>query len=325
MTCSACLFRTSKNNNRALLPAILVQIEPMPPTTTRSGDIRLSTLAQLMPLGSWQLDLAHDRREDVFVWITRGQGLALIDGIRRGIGAHNALFLPAGTLFALDIGRQGFGQAIALPQDLGLNLPARPVHLRTREAPAQMELNGLLDAMQREQTAARPMLQAALAAHAQLVTVWLHRQIELVGPETLAETSSNRILRALAMRITAPGSESVSLETHAAAIGVTPTHLARVCKAGAGRSAAALITERRLHRARSLLAETDTPISDIARLLGFSSAAYFTRFIQAHCGMAPSDLRKGKTLPMPNRMERGVPTSSLPRVAFGPGSAESNR
>lgn len=293
----------------------------MPSPAGESAITRVTTLAQLATRGSWQLELAHDRPHALFIWLTRGQGLALIDGIRRGIGAHNALYIPAGALMSLDLGRQGFGHALTLPDTSGMNLPQRPVHLRLREAPAQMELNGLLDSMMREQAAARPMLETAMSAHAALVAVWLHRQMTRPGPELVSDTPAHRILRAFAERITRPDSDHFSLEDHAAAIDVTPTHLARVCKAETGRTAATLITERRLHRARTLLAETEMPVQDIARSLGFASAAYFTRFIQQHCGASPSALRRGPVRPT---LQTAVVTSApqKARVAFGPGSGE---
>lgn len=284
--------------------------------------IRLTTLTQLAARGGWQLELAHERPRSLFLWITRGQGIALFDGQRRGIGAHNAVFVPAGTLMALDLGRQGFGHALEMLPLPELNLPGQVVHLRIREAAAQSELNGLLDAIMREQTAARPMVQTALAAHAALVVVWLHRQIERTGPEITVQTPALRIVRAFSARLTAPGSEEIALESHAAALGVTPAHLARVCKSETGRTAAGLIAERRLHRARSLLTETDLPIRDVARLLGFASAAYFTRFVQSHCGLAPSALRRTAAPAPPPAANMSV--SRRTRVAFGPGSAESD-
>ena len=79
---------------------------------------------------------------------------------------------------------------------------------------------------------------------------------------------------------------------HAAALGVSPTHLTRVCRAETGRTAAELLTERSLHAARSLLGATDVPVQDIARHLGFGSAAYFTRFIQHQTGRTPTALRR---------------------------------
>jgi AraC family transcriptional activator of pobA len=82
---------------------------------------------------------------------------------------------------------------------------------------------------------------------------------------------------------------------YAEALGVTPTHLTRTLKAATGHSAADLLTERTLHAARSLLAETRQPAQDIARHLGFGSAAYFTRFIQQHTGVTPGKLRRKVT------------------------------
>ena len=82
------------------------------------------------------------------------------------------------------------------------------------------------------------------------------------------------------------------MAAHAQALDVTPTHLTRVCRAETGKTAATLLTERQLHASRNLLAATDVAVQDIARHLGFGSAAYFTRFIQQHFGQTPSALRR---------------------------------
>ena len=71
--------------------------------------IELLTLAQLSQGQDWRVQLCHDRPVHMLIWITRGQGLLQLDGQRRGLGAHNAVFIPARALFALDMGRQGIG------------------------------------------------------------------------------------------------------------------------------------------------------------------------------------------------------------------------
>ena len=78
---------------------------------------------------------------------------------------------------------------------------------------------------------------------------------------------------------------------YAAELGVTPTHLTRAVKAATGKTAADILTERVVFAARSLLAETRQPARQIARHLGFGSAAYFTRYLQQHTGASPSQLR----------------------------------
>jgi len=83
------------------------------------------------------------------------------------------------------------------------------------------------------------------------------------------------------------------MAAYADELGVTSTHLTRAVKSATGKTAADLLTERVLHAGRSLLGETAQPAKDIARHLGFGSAAYFTRFIQHHTGLPPSKLRQG--------------------------------
>lgn len=254
------------------------------------SDIRLVTLAQLAQGGGWQLELAHDRAEHLLIWITRGQGVALADGNRRGIGTHNALFVPARSLMALEMMRNGFGQALLIPTASGLTLPKRVQHLRIRDGASQGELTHLFEALGREQSNARPLHHSAIRAYGELMAIWLRRHIE-DGTDP-APTAAQRLVRAYCDRLVDTYASGASMAEHAQALGVTPTHLTRVCRAETGRTAAALLTERILHAARRLLQATEVPVQDIARYLGFGSAAYFTRFIQQHTRLSPTALRR---------------------------------
>ena len=82
------------------------------------------------------------------------------------------------------------------------------------------------------------------------------------------------------------------MHDYAAELGVTPTHLSRVCNSACGRPASAILADRVHYEARRLLSETRTPVKDIARDLGFMSAAYFTRAFQKKTGKTPSGFRK---------------------------------
>ncbi len=55
----------------------------------------------------------------------------------------------------------------------------------------------------------------------------------------------------------------------------------------------------RIRLAKRALTDTDQPISDIGRRLGFSDAANFTRFFRSHAGRTPSDFRKTRTTASP--------------------------
>jgi AraC family transcriptional regulator, transcriptional activator of pobA len=262
----------------------------MPFDPTEQAELSLVTLAQLAQPGAWQLSLAHDRAHHLLIWITRGQGVALLDGSRRGVGTHNALFIPARHLMAVDLGRQALGMALIIPGDASLNLPQLPQHLRIRNAGAQSELTLLLETLGREQNDQRPLYRSAMAALSEQVAIWLHRQLE--GQDSVPESAARRLSRLWGARLVNQYAQPISMADHAVALGVTPTHLTRVSKSKTGRTAARLLSERQLHAAQQLLGTTNVPVLDIARHLGFGSAAYFTRFIKQHTGKTPTALRR---------------------------------
>lgn len=264
--------------------------------------VEITTLAQITGPQEWRLALAHDRPEHLILWITRGQGRLLLNGTRRGVGTHNAILIPARTLFSLELGRQGMGQVALIPEGTDVRVPETPRQLRLRDVAAINEINILFDAAQREATQGRPLAQDALDAHVALISVWLRRQIALPDHLPLTMDAAARLTAAFCTSIVDNYAQAMTMADHAEALGVTATHLSRACKAATGRTAAELLTERTLYAARVSLEETAAPIQDIARHLGFGSAAYFTRFMQQHTGQTPSALRQAsKSAPRPAR------------------------
>lgn len=236
--------------------------------------------------------LAHDRPDSLLIWTTRGQGRLLLEGRRRGVGTHNAILVPAGHLFSLDLGRQGVAQVVRVSQSMDLPFPKTPAHLRIREVGAMSELTVLIEAATREQQAARPLVRQALSAHGTLIAVWLQRQMAMEEHVPARANAAARLAAAYCRRVSANFQEPMTMADHAEALQVTPTHLTRACKASTGKTAAELLTERVLYEARTLLTETNVPAQDIARHLGFGSAAYFTRFILHHTQATPTALRR---------------------------------
>ena len=254
--------------------------------------IRIMSLGQLTQGAEWQLTLAHERTDHLLIWLTRGQGLLMLQGSRRGLTVNNFVSIPPGHLFSLDAGRQAVGMVAMIPEGTHINLPQIPCQLRLRDVDAISELAGLFDNAHREANAERALSQDALDAHLALLSVWLRRQIALpehlpVKPNSAARLSA-RYCEIVSQRYFQP----LTMADHAATLGVTPTHLTRSCKSATGRTAADLLTDRILHAARMALETTDTPMQDIARHLGFGSAAYFTRFIAAHTRHTPTELRR---------------------------------
>lgn len=262
------------------------------------GHITITTLNGLTGGQDWRLALAHDRTEHLLIWITRGQGRLLLNGTRRGVGTHNAIFVPARTLFALDMSRQSTGLVARVPDGTEVRLPEQPRQLRLRDAAAISELTGLLDAAQREGQSGRPLSQDAMDGYLALISVWLRRQIADESHLPAKPNAAARLSARFCARLVDTYHTGETVADHAAALGVTPTHLARACKAATGHTGADILTQRVLHAAHTNLRDTSHAVQDVARHLGFGSAAYFTRFMQAHTGQTPTALRAaGRSTP----------------------------
>lgn len=256
-----------------------------------SGDIHTAPLPSLSPDGAWQTSLSHSRREHLLIWITRGQGRMCLNGGQRGFGPHSAIFIPAGTLWSAEFSRQCLGHVLTMTGPLLPPFPETPCHKRFTSLQEQTRLTTLFEAISREQAAQAPFWRRAVQAQCELAAITLRRQPDTSG-QAARQTAAQRLCRAYCQRVAGLQDRQAAMADHAAALQVTPTHLTRVCKAETGRTAAALLTERQLHSARTLLIASDLAIRDIASQLGFGSAAYFTRFITQHTGQSPSALRK---------------------------------
>ncbi|MFK7937862.1 MAG: helix-turn-helix transcriptional regulator [Roseovarius sp.] len=252
----------------------------------------ISTIAAWADGRNWTLELQHSRACHALIWLTRGQTRAVIEGQRRGIGVHNVLVIPAHTMFALQMSKQSFGMVCQIPAGERLMMPDTPVLLSIQDVRNQAELTSLMDAMQREQTSDLAFADEAIFAHGELLTVWLRRAMIRHPAKPTRETATQRLVRAFSALVERDYRSGRVMADYASTLGVTPTHLSRVCKQTSGLTAADILTERVLHAARTALEDTAQPITQIAATLGFNSGAYFSRFVQHHTGATPSALRK---------------------------------
>ncbi|MGH3532624.1 MAG: helix-turn-helix transcriptional regulator [Mycobacterium sp.] len=86
-------------------------------------------------------------------------------------------------------------------------------------------------------------------------------------------------------------SEPLSLRDVARELGITPGHLTTVVRRRTGRTVQEWIIERRMAEARSLLADTDLPVGEIAGRVGVSDPGYFSRLFRRTHGTSPRNWR----------------------------------
>ena len=242
----------------------------------------------------WRHATMQSHETGRLLYITKGQGQITIAGLNQSYGPNNLIYLPPDTMYGIELGPTAFGQLLALPAEEN-SLGTEPFQLRLPDVAAQKELQGMMDAIERESMQGGDT--RAVMCHVGLLTVFIERQREKQNAQLSAKrrrTAAARLVARYTALIAKDFRNDRSMADYAAALGVTPTHLTRSCKLTCNRSALALRNERIYYEACVMLRESTAPIQDIAKQLGFASAAYFTRSFQEKSGVTPSAFRRSQ-------------------------------
>lgn len=85
--------------------------------------------------------------------------------------------------------------------------------------------------------------------------------------------------------------DSLPVSELAAHVYMSPFHFARMFKQSVGQAPHVYITARRMDRARAMLAETDLPLAEVARRVGYRTQAHFTGVFHEQVGETPRRYR----------------------------------
>ncbi|MDR1873982.1 MAG: response regulator [Synergistaceae bacterium] len=93
---------------------------------------------------------------------------------------------------------------------------------------------------------------------------------------------------------------SISLDTVAEHVGLSPNHFSTVFSQETGSTFIERLTRTRLDRARELLKSTSIRTSEIAYMVGYNDPHYFSYVFRKNVGMTPSEFRRGDGGPEKN-------------------------
>src|SRR5207237_9306790 len=115
-----------------------------------------------------------------------------------------------------------------------------------------------------------------------------------VAPWTSAwNGTSTTVSRAL--RLIGEGAlDDGDVDVLAQRLGITARHMRRLFEEHLGASPVAIAQSRRVHFARTLIADTSLPITDVAFAAGFSSVRRFNAAVKSAYRMAPREMRRGR-------------------------------
>jgi AraC family transcriptional activator of pobA len=106
-----------------------------------------------------------------------------------------------------------------------------------------------------------------------------------------AESRDGARMRELNDLIDTHLAEHRPLAFYAERLGISPTHLNRLCRLHFGESVQALVDRKLISAARRELVFSPFPAKDIAFALGFADPAYFSRFFRKKTGVTPGRYR----------------------------------
>ncbi len=130
-------------------------------------------------------------------------------------------------------------------------------------------------------------------------TAWLLSEVAApVEPPTASEVETTPDLSIIAALRNAArpllASRALGADEIAAALGLSAHKLQAALRLH-GTTVPRELKRLRVDAAREALAEGDTPVSDIARDLGYHDQSHFTRFFRGQTGMSPTAFRKQET------------------------------
>ena len=115
-----------------------------------------------------------------------------------------------------------------------------------------------------------------------------------------------RRLRRVTDFIEAHLGRNLTLEALAKEACLSPFHFARAFKAATGTAPHRYLTDRRIERAKALIARGELPLTEIAHRCGFSSQAYFTRWFKKYVGTTPGEYSSTSGLRAASPSENGM-------------------
>lgn len=291
--------RRSVVQDDTVIPRYRLYDEPAAPA--EPGFVHIETIASRSRPRDWTIRAHAHRDLHQLLVIRSGGGEMQAETRRSAFGAGSLLVVPAGVIhsFRFDPGTEGeiVTASIALVAPL---LAEQPPVTTLLDAARIIPLAGpdtMLEAaiaiLSADPANRAPLAALAAEAGLRLMLVAAVRALKAEAkPARIPLGRQAAVVARFRAQIEAWLGETVPLTRHAAAIGVSASHLRAATVNIAGAAPSNLIRDRKMIEARRMLAHGRANVASIAYALGFADPAYFSRWFARHEGRPPADYRR---------------------------------
>lgn len=270
------------------------------------GDfMHMEPLEKRSKMYSWEIEEHfHTDLVQLFI-IESGSGILFSEGSKTDLQAPCVVTVPANVLHGFHFEPNITGDVITLSTSFFDSLlkdrptikkeSSRLYCFSIKDTPEMLEdLRYLKTQIQKELQNDAPEKLLALSTYFELIYLQLYReQFRTMADALISNNRNLSYYQRFQELIRQNAKNLLSIKDFAQVLGITQTHLNRVCHTVAGKSALKVVQDFTLNEAKKYLLNTSYSISEVAYFLNFNDPAYFSRLFKKRVGVAPGEFRKG--------------------------------
>ncbi len=252
---------------------------------------------------NWKVD--PHRHDDLFqlVLFRQGGGMLELEELEYHFKAPVFLHIPPTSVHSFDISRDLEGEVITLsadymktliaPSPAAIDLLNRPMLINGSEH--EDFLNQLDNLFVQIKTEYNERQLARNLTIQSLVGIVIGKLLRYHDYEQQKEQNwgvnspASWYYRQFQNQIGQHLAQKLTIAEYAARLRISGTHLNRICREVADKSALDVIHDRTIQEAKRCFAYTVMPIAEVAYQLGFNDPSYFSRFFKEKTGLSPKN------------------------------------
>jgi AraC family transcriptional regulator, transcriptional activator of pobA len=238
-----------------------------------------------------------------FFFIESGQGKFIFNEKKRHFSDKTLIIMPENNLhgfefsentvgFTLTVSSQIIHKIIESEKDLAYEINrVRLINLNNNAADFE-SLMTTIQSMVRELSLKEEKTDLVLEVLIRLLVIKIYRLRDKVDREYVGSSRELAYYKDFMKVIKNDVPTNKSIDDFTKALGISKTHLNRVCQTIMGESTKQVIANYLINEAMILLAHTDMTISEIAHQLDFKDVSYFCRFFKKQAKSSPARFRE---------------------------------